>query len=214
MVGKTNVALSLFAAIGVTYPAGSTVTCANGSTTLKAKTTSGQWVFAIPKAGTWTVTATNGTSTKSQSVSITKEGQFEVIGLAYTYYLFNNGSVVEWRGEATPNSRVTIGETLVCERSGEAYNEYASAYTAQTVDVTNYSKLCITVSRLAGSYLSFGLTTEAMQAAVSVQSINNVGDFTLDISNVTGKYIVTVVADYLQSQKVAAGVEVTEVRLE
>ena len=71
MEGKTNVAGSkLFAAIGVTYPAGSTLTCTNGTKTLTAKNTSGQWVFAIPEAGTWTVTATQGPNTKSQSVSI------------------------------------------------------------------------------------------------------------------------------------------------
>lgn len=111
MVGKTNVGggTKLFAAIGVTYPAGSTLTCSNGTSTLKAKTTTGQWVFAIPSAGTWTVTATLGTSTKSQSVSITTEGQFESVVLAYRQYLFESGvgaSVDFEAPECTMDSRL------------------------------------------------------------------------------------------------------------
>ena len=92
----------LFAAIGVTYPEGSTVTCTNGSKTLTAKNTSGQWVFAIPEAGTWTVTATDGTYTKNQSVSITSEGQFESLELSYALVLIENGVVAEgFAGETT-----------------------------------------------------------------------------------------------------------------
>ena len=81
----------LFAAIGVTYPEGSTLTCTDGTKTLKAKTTTGQWVFSIPYAGTWTVTATDGTNTKSESVEIAAEGQFESVELAYRTYVFTEG---------------------------------------------------------------------------------------------------------------------------
>ena len=85
----------LFAAIGVTYPAGSTVTCTNGATVLKAKTTTGEWVYAIPKAGTWTVTATNGTETASEAVSITTEGQSAKIELSYNTYYYKLGDTCD-----------------------------------------------------------------------------------------------------------------------
>lgn len=78
MVGRTNVGggtSKVFAVISVTYPEGSTCTCTDGTKTLKLKNTSGQGVFWIPYAGTWTVTATKGTATKSKSVEITSEGQ-------------------------------------------------------------------------------------------------------------------------------------------
>ena len=78
-----------FAVIGVTYPAGSTCTCTNGSITLTAPNTSGQAVFSIPSTGTWTVAATNGSKTKNQSVSITKEGQFVSVELSYALILFD-----------------------------------------------------------------------------------------------------------------------------
>lgn len=83
----------LFAAIGVTYPAGSTCTCANGSKTLKAKDTSGQCVFPVPEAGTWIVTATDGTNSASKIVEITTEGQSVKVRLDYklVFYDKDNG---------------------------------------------------------------------------------------------------------------------------
>ena len=59
-----------FAVIGVTYPAGSTCTCTDGTKTLTLKDTGGQGFFLIPYAAVWTVTASDGTNTKSQSVEI------------------------------------------------------------------------------------------------------------------------------------------------
>ena len=99
MIGKTNVAgMKLFAAISVDYPEGSQLTCSDGKRTFSAENSSGQWVFAIPRPGTWTVTATNGTDTKSQSVSITTEGQFESVQLSYALVLFNGEDNTELTG--------------------------------------------------------------------------------------------------------------------
>lgn len=85
-------AVKAFAWIAVTYPAGSTCTCTDGSKTLEAKTTGGSWVFNIPYAGTWTVTATDGTNTKSESVVISTNGQIEKLELMYGFYIFKEGS--------------------------------------------------------------------------------------------------------------------------
>ena len=82
-----------YAAIGVTYPSGSTVTCTNGSKTLKAKDTSGKAIFIIPSAGTWMVKAVKGSKSKSKAVSITAEGQVATVTLTYETILFNNGLV-------------------------------------------------------------------------------------------------------------------------
>lgn len=93
MIGETNVGggAKAFALIGVTYPAGSTCTCTDGTKTLKLKDTSGQGIFIIPYAATWTVTATNGTNTKSQSVEITSNGQSVSMTLSYQLHLFEAG---------------------------------------------------------------------------------------------------------------------------
>ncbi|MBQ1235458.1 MAG: hypothetical protein IIX72_00625 [Oscillospiraceae bacterium] len=81
----------LYAAIGVLYPEGSTCTCTKGSTVLTPKNTNGQWVFAVPEPGTWTVCSTDGVQSKSRDIVISSEGQFEKISLEYFFYLFQEG---------------------------------------------------------------------------------------------------------------------------
>ena len=76
-----------FAVISVTYPAGSVCTCSDGIKTLKLKGTSGQGFFLIPYAATWTVTATDGTKTTSESVEITNEGQSVRVPVSYQLIL-------------------------------------------------------------------------------------------------------------------------------
>lgn len=92
MIGKTNVggggSGSAWAYIAVTYPSGSTCSATNGSTTLSAQGTSGIYVFQIPEPATtpetWTVSCTNGTKTKSATVSIGTQYQFETVTLRYS----------------------------------------------------------------------------------------------------------------------------------
>lgn len=80
-----------FAAIGVTYPAGSTVTVTDGKITYTAPNTSGGVLFIIPYAATWIVTATEGTATASQTVEITTEGQNVSVVLTYELWLYKRG---------------------------------------------------------------------------------------------------------------------------
>ena len=68
----------------VTAPTGSIVTLTKGGTTLTATESSGTWMFDIPEYGTWTATATNGTSTATDAVSVTEVKQYQV-ELAYTH---------------------------------------------------------------------------------------------------------------------------------
>lgn len=127
--------------ITVTYPAGSVLTCSNGTKTLKAKTTSGQWAFAIPEAGTWTVTSTDGTNTASKSVSITSRWQIESVVLSYATFLFDNGAVVPFSKQVLTNSTVSIGDTILFGGSGEGYDRGAVAYTTSKIDLTEYNSV-------------------------------------------------------------------------
>lgn len=79
--------------ISVTYPEGSTCTCTNvkGDIVLEDENTNGKVIFNIPEAGTWTVKSINGSSSASQSVSIS-EGQIENVTLSYKFYLFKEGT--------------------------------------------------------------------------------------------------------------------------
>ncbi len=189
----------LFAAIGVTYPAGSTLTCTNGTKTLTAKNTSGQWVFAIPETGTWTVTATQGTSTKSQSVSITKEGQFESVTLSYSLVLYNNGvSAVPFIGKKSPNNNygsasfdVTNGAYLgISVDSGYEGTSAAYISTEAAVDITNYSTLTFTLDKVERGG-TVGLSAEPLTDVFSASlNVTAAGEAVLDVSAITGAYYI------------------------
>lgn len=92
MFGYTNAgggAVSdAWAYIGVAYPAGSSCSATNGTITLNAQGTSGLYVFNIPQPSstpeTWTVSCTDGTRTKSATVSIDTQYQNAVVTLTYS----------------------------------------------------------------------------------------------------------------------------------
>lgn len=114
-----------YAVIGVTYPSGSTCTCTNGSKTLTAKDTTGRALFVIPSAGTWTVKAVNGNKSKSTAVSITAEGQVEVVTLIFETILWESGADQNTSitgGFATNNtSYVTVGDSAVTITGNRTY---------------------------------------------------------------------------------------------
>lgn len=77
LINHCNGGSSFAAVIQVTYNSGAVCTCTNGSTTLTAPDTSGSAEFIVKKKGTWTITVTLGSKTKSGTVSITADGQIE-----------------------------------------------------------------------------------------------------------------------------------------
>ena len=81
-----EVAIAPFAAtITVTCPAGSSVTCANGDTTLTQTAASGTAVFTVGETGTWTITATLDGETATGEVVISASGEQKTITLAYVH---------------------------------------------------------------------------------------------------------------------------------
>lgn len=118
----------VYAVIGVTYPTGSTCTCTDGVKTLTAKDTTGRALFVIPHAGTWTVKAVKGSKSKSKAVSITAEGQVEVVTLIFETILWEAGAdqnISITGGFATNNtsyaSYVTIGDSAVTITGNRTY---------------------------------------------------------------------------------------------
>lgn len=77
LINHCNGGSSFTAVIQVTYNSGAVCTCTNGSTTLTAPDTSGSAEFIVKKKGTWTVTVTLGSETKTGTVGITTDGQIE-----------------------------------------------------------------------------------------------------------------------------------------
>ena len=130
MVGITNSSGigKIYAVIGVIYPTGSICTCTDGAKTLTAKDTTGRALFVIPYAGTWTVKAVSGNKSKSKAVSITAEGQVEVVTLIFETILWEAGSDQNTSltgGFGTNNtsyaSYVTVGDSAVTITGNRTY---------------------------------------------------------------------------------------------
>lgn len=151
-----SVAIPLFAAtINITYPAGSTCTCSDGTTTLSAPDTSGTWACIVPNAGTWTVTSTSETETDSKAVTITTDGQSISVELSYALFLFKPNApsdIIAGEWEMPVNSTVTA-EAELAVNSVNNFNSgrIISVRTKGQIDLTEYSTLQATCKASGGS---------------------------------------------------------------
>lgn len=189
-----------FAAIAVTYPAGSTVTVTDGKITYTAPNTSGTALFIIPYAATWIVTATDGTETATQSVEITTEGQSVSVDLSYGTYLFNRGAKVEWLTWQEDNAEISIGDTIKIATKTGSYDHYCSAYTAEKIDVTDYSRLIVRgefdyIPDVEAYGTFFGLTSDvptyttvADSAVAAITPTTGEKSWSVDLSAIRGEY--------------------------
>ena len=192
-----------FAVISVTYPEGSTCTCSDGIKTLKLKDTSGQGFFLIPYAGTWIVTATDGTNTKSESVEITSEGQSESVVLNYQLVLFDNGIVnnITWDATIQPPYSIS-GVSSVIEVGGNAYDDGISAIypmggrgTTNAINLSTYETLKVTVLNTSGNgKVSVGIGSAATQKDILSGDISSVAESTttFDISALNDSYFIAI----------------------
>ena len=148
--------IAFFAAtINITYPAGSTCTCSDGTTTLSAPDTSGTWACIVPNAGTWTATSTSETETDSKAVTITTDGQSPSVELSYALFLFKPkapSDIIAGEWEMPGNSTVTA-EAELTVKSVNNYNgdRSISARTKGQIDLTEYSTLQATCKASGGS---------------------------------------------------------------
>lgn len=185
-----HVAIPLFAAtINITYPAGSTCTCSDGTTTLSAPDTSGTWVCTVPNAGTWTVSSTDGDKSKSADVVITTDGQTENITLQYITHLFNNGDTCDaitggWgTGAASTGSASISGQQI----SIVAYAEKSfSCGPKNKIDVSEYKALSVTVDSIDNGSLSVYLYATSISNPAAKVTTSTTGTVSLDISSVSG----------------------------
>lgn len=147
---------AVYAVIGVTYPSGSTCTCTNGSKTLTAKDTSGQAIFVIPSAGTWTVKAVSGSDSASKAVSITTDGQVATVTLSY------------WNGELYDAGNEYTAQTggWTCVGNGVGYNAATKTNNQLYVKVQESSN--VAYDRTTNKVSLTGFTK--IQATVSAQT--------------------------------------------
>ncbi len=177
------------ATINVTYPAGSTCTCSDGTTTLTAPNTSGSWTCIVYNAGTWTATATDGDKSKSADVVITTDGQTENITLQYITHLFNNGDTCDaitggWGTGATSAGSASISGQQI---SIVAYAEKTfSCGPKNKIDVSEYKALSVTVDSIDNGSLSVYLYATSISNPAAKVTTATTGTVSLDISSVFG----------------------------
>lgn len=207
-----SVAIPLFAAtINITYPAGSTCTCSDGTTTLSAPDTSGTWTCTVPNAGKWTVSSTDGDKTKSADVVITTDGQTESVTLQYITYLFKDGETYDsltggWQGTIDAGKKVILLNATAGKTN--------SAYPKSKIDLTNYDTVSAIVDENVSAYGAFSLyivgTLGQSAVASAILGAAPATRVDLDVSSVTGSYYVVV---SLYSEK-GYGAHVTEVSMQ
>lgn len=191
----------LYAAIDVEFPVGSVCTCSKGSKTLRASKTDGNWIFAVPEAGEWTVSITNGSKSKSKIVNITEQYQLEEVKLTYELVLFDSGSKVEWGSivQYSGYDNVSISNKITCGRVSNVSlrNTGALAYTTANISLEGYSKLKVRFTSLSGISAHIGVadmsnpsskvtySTWAASQACSVANFGSGGVAELDISSLS-----------------------------
>lgn len=182
--------IAFFAAtINITYPAGSTCTCSDGTTTLSAPDTSGTWACIVPNAGTWTATSTSGTETDSKAVTITTDGQSTSVELSYALFLFKPNApsdIIAGEWEMPANSAVTAeAELTVKSVNNFNGNRIISARTKGQIDLTEYSTLQATCKASGGSNTK--LEVYSGSSAVASTAIGtDLTTVTVDISALSG----------------------------
>ena len=167
-----------YAVIGAEYPAGSSCTCAKGSTTLRAKGSTGAAAFNIPEAGTWTVSCTDGTHSVSTTVNITAEGQVRTVKLGYELVLLENGVLAD--GHTISGSAELNGGIQETDNGG--------FYLTGPIDVTGYSTLSITGTLTyvgASGYTSTVGFSKTPSAMLSTADLHCVAQWTAQNYNTT-----------------------------
>ena len=228
--------IAFFAAtINIAYPAGSTCTCSDGTTTLTAPDTSGTWACIVPNTGTWTVTCTNGEDNASKSVTITADGQSKSLTLNYQIFLYNAGDqctdltggweVSNLSGGASGS---VLEDALVLNNSSMTVRSsvfggsicYGAANTVNLIDLSNVSTLKFTISDVSDSeYLEhccvgvYSAKPSKFYEDVFAAEVEakNVGQHTLDVSNLTSGYVAVRVQS-TNYQKLL-GVTITEIEV-
>lgn len=105
--------------IVVTAPTGSTVTCTTPSgVVLTATEAGGTWMFAnLPSLGTYTVTATLGSSSRTQSVTVDKVGRFAVT-ISFMVTITISGSFSKTYGYVTIDGTKYTSATTITVPEG------------------------------------------------------------------------------------------------
>ena len=187
-----------FAVIAVAYPEGSACTCTKGSKTLRAKDTSGYFLFLIPEAGTWTVSCTDGTKTKSQNVVIQWQYEAQWVQLAYTFDIIRDGELKN--GFVFSRAEWETGQATTFGTADGAFflegNQGCGGYVSQMIDFSPFSELTIDSAKNWNQWSYVSVTDSTSWEDGAGNFIVNHRDadpyqrktYKLDVSSVSGEH--------------------------
>ena len=209
-----STAITFFSAtINVSYPAGSTCTATDGTTTLTAPDTSGSWDCVVPNAGTWTVRITDGAQSDAKTVSITENGKIESAWLSYARYIVKDGVLTDI-GLSKP--MISGRSTTVTQKDGYVYVKNPSTNNTVTgilsgvmIDTTHATRIVASLeiesagtstkqSKFNGTGLAltkhFNYSSLDKAAAgiehETISSKTGIMTLTIDASSITGEWYV------------------------
>ena len=200
------------AVLVVTVPTGSTVTATKSGTTLTptmwvkaADSTLDCAIFSIPASQfdsttPWTITATDGTSTASDTVTINSNKQYDVGPLRYPLVLYDSGNqCVDVTGgwefkpySSSSSSGVTFGETDI------------------TINPVNQYSTCVGTVSMVGTEIAAFSTLKAELQVLSTGGDSRVGimpNYNLGSSGIDDKW--TVVSIYTTTGTFTASVDIS-----
>lgn len=222
---------SAFGYIIASFPAGAvSCTCTNAGTVLQADSAGlarGEYTFEVVRPGTWTVTATDGTNTKSQEVIITAAQQVEKVTLAYW-----NGELYDAGNQYTDvtggwirygtGGTVTFNDDSIYLETLREYS-YGTVDTTNAIDLTGYATLTVTAATtdkrwLLGKVVIYTKNATGQETIAASASLDASGTETvtsLDVSALSGAYYVRIQSSGLSSSYYITGkFHVTKVKLE
>ncbi len=193
LVRRGGGATDAYAAIQVQYTPGVVVSVSNGTKTFTPKDNSGgRWVCSIPSAGSWTVTA----GSKTKTVSITQEGQVEIVNLA-VLTLYSPGdehSSTTGGWKVYQNATISKQTSYLKITPTKQYDgNQALVGCTNMIDLTDINVLYAEAKNNCSEaeYLGFAVyDAQLEQKAVTWWAANQNTTKSLNVANLTGTYYV------------------------
>ena len=189
-------AITFFAAtIHVTYPAGSTCTSTDGTTTLTAPDTSGTWACVVPNAGTWTVRFHDGeTEFYRKEIEISENGQSVYVSPTFMY-LYGNEYTDITGGFSAVGGTLTKNADSMSFSNGSAANFHCYA-TNNQIAKGDATKLVVNIHS-SGGIVRMGISTTRTAnwpewPCVKSSDSGQIGEFEVDLTNAPDTFYVCI----------------------
>ncbi len=215
---RAQTAVSSYALICAKYPAGSNCVCSRGSESFTAEGGTGLAAFAVTGSGTWTVTISDGTRSRSGGVNINAAGEIKTIQITYPSEPVVSESGVLLSSQNGLASGYSLGGNA--RMSGNAIRERDGGgfWLSPAVDLTGYSTLTMSgylrVATYGHSRVCVGSSSEKVfdiaqtpeLSATWLGGIDSLYTASLNISSLNGPY-------YIGATSVGNNLEITGIVL-